>query len=216
VTPSDTNATVSQANIIDAANGSGIITGAIDTATRVDVLKTLTASDAISYYHIVINALDASSEASALNLIDSRTNIDVDAALVTTVTGTATEVAAFAAADVATTIIANDNFNSTITSGDATFTQMQAIDDVNGSGDINMTSVGSLTGLTAGDIIDFFEATFNSNIGLSGTVISTGEYSFIGGTLTYYDDVTSSVDTITLTGVADVFDAQGYLVVSPI
>jgi hypothetical protein len=133
--------TVAQANAIDAQNGTGITTGAIDVTSRVAGLKTLTGTEAA--YTIVIAGADATSAAADLALIDGATTVAVNAAAVTTVTGTATEVAAYAAADAATTITAATNYAATVSGTDMTVAQANAIDAQNGTGVITGTIDGA-------------------------------------------------------------------------
>jgi hypothetical protein len=100
----------------------------------------------------VIPAADATSTASDLALIDAATNMAVRAANVTTVTGTATEVAAFAAAETAGTITAAANYSATVSGANMTVSQANAIDAANGTGIITATiadaTASTLLGLT--------------------------------------------------------------------
>ena len=83
-TVSGATMTVAQANVIDAANGTGVTTGSIVVTESVATLKTLTGTQGA--YTIVIAAGDATSAAADLALIDAATTVAVNATAVTSIT----------------------------------------------------------------------------------------------------------------------------------
>ena len=83
-TVSGATMTVAQANVIDAANGTGVTTGSIVVTESVATLKTLTGTQGA--YTIVIAAGDAISDIADLNLIDAATTVAVNATAVTSIT----------------------------------------------------------------------------------------------------------------------------------
>ena len=149
-TVSGTDMTVVQANAVDAANGTGVITATLDNTSTVASLKTLTATGAVNAYTIAVAAGDATSAAADLLLIDAATSVAVGATNVTTVTGTAAEVKAFADAETAGTITANANYAVTVSDATVTAADLNVLDGANGTGVITTTAGGgawTVTGL---------------------------------------------------------------------
>ena len=182
--------TVTQANAIDAANGTGVTTGTIVNTTRVTALATLTSTGGVSAYTITIPTDDATSTAANLALIDAATSVAVGAANVTTVTGTATQVVAFATAEQAGTITAATNYAATIT-GSTTGANANTVDAANGDGTI------TILGTENGETLDLSGATGPLVIsGLAGNDVITGG----GGA----DNITGGTGADNLTGGAGV------------
>jgi Ca2+-binding RTX toxin-like protein len=182
--------THTQANAIDAANGSGVTTGTILNTTSVTDLATLTSTGGVGAYTITIAAGDATSAAANLLLIDAATSVAVGAANVTTVTGTATQVVAFATAEQAGTITAATNYAATIT-GSTTGANANTVDAANGDGAI------TILGTEAGETLDLTGATGPLVIsGLAGNDVITGG----GGA----DNITGGTGADNITGGAGV------------
>jgi hypothetical protein len=125
-----------------------------------------------------------------LLLIDAATSVAVGAANVTTVTGTATQVVAFAAAETAGTITATANYAATIT-GSTTGANANTVDAANGDGAI------TILGTEAGETLDLTGATGPLVIsGLAGNDVITGG----GGA----DNITGGTGADNITGGAGV------------
>ena len=91
--PTDVSVSVADANILNAANGDGVITATI-TAGTVATLKTLTGAD--NAYKLTIT--DATAASADLIALDERTTVAVDAGAVTTITGSVAHIKTVAAA----------------------------------------------------------------------------------------------------------------------
>ncbi|NCX63531.1 MAG: hypothetical protein EBW84_12595, partial [Betaproteobacteria bacterium] len=128
--------TVSDANAIDAVNGTGFITATIaegDVAT----LKTLTGTG--NAYTITVT--DTTSFAADLTAIDTKTTVAVGAAAVTSISGTVDEVKAVVdAAGIATAT----NYSATISDADADEGKLNAV-----LGDTTGVVTASLAGVAA-------------------------------------------------------------------
>jgi hypothetical protein len=137
------NATVAQANLIDANNGTGVITATIsDTAAA--TLVTLTGTG--NAYTVTVTG---SASAADLVAIDAKTTVTVNAAGITALTGTATEIDALVAAAAAGTInLTGANFTVN-PSTSLTVAQANAVDLKNGTGTITATISDSLAATLA-------------------------------------------------------------------
>ncbi|MDP3139940.1 MAG: hypothetical protein Q8N17_26835, partial [Burkholderiaceae bacterium] len=121
---------VADANTINAANGSGVITATIAEGA-VATLKTLTGTG--NAY--TLSLTDTSAEAADLKTLDGLTTVNVGAAAVTTITGSATDVKDVAAA---AGITKSSNWAATL-SGSVSVADANIIDAANGTGVITAT-----------------------------------------------------------------------------
>jgi hypothetical protein len=140
------NLSITEANTIDANNGSGTITAAL-TNTTAALAAALTGTHAYT-----IQLSTGAAAATDLTAVDTATSLAVDASLITSITGTGTEVAAVATAITNGTITHGSNWNSAPT-GNLSITEANAIDASNGSGTITgalvvTSSVSDLKTLT--------------------------------------------------------------------
>ncbi|MDD2863255.1 MAG: DUF4347 domain-containing protein, partial [Methylococcales bacterium] len=186
---------VANANIIDAANGNGVITATITAATRVSDLKTLTATGTTNAYNITIDAADASSPAADLKTIDGVTSVNVGAANVTTLTGSASDikdVLLSATIDTTADVIAD------VTGTTALATDLTTINTNNGTGAIGTSTLTTITG-SATEIHAAYQISM-TGIAAANLTVDSGT-----PTVTQLNDLagdTSGVVTASISGVA--------------
>ena len=140
VTLNDT-ATVAQANAIDAANGSGEITAVIDGGTLADLI-TLTGTHAYTITITDSGTLGAPLSVADLLLVDTKTSVAVNADAISHLVGSGAALTTLATAYADGTITTmNDfslqvSFNNGASLTSATVAQLNAIDAINGNGEI--------------------------------------------------------------------------------
>jgi hypothetical protein len=153
---------VADINIINTDTATGVVTAtATETAAATLVTLNTTATDMIT-----VTMAGVSTAAADLNTIDGKTGVAVGAAAVTTITGTATDVAAAYAANTAGTISGLGDEAVTITGTSATAIELNNINTAT-SGAIDATALTSVTGSSAA-----IDAMFNDTaITFAGTTV---------------------------------------------
>ena len=174
-TLSDASVSVSNANFIDAHNGTGTITAIITDGTAA-TLKTLTGSHAYT-----ITVTDTTVAATDLTTIDAATSVAVTATAITTLTGLYTDVTAAYAANTAGTITGLGDeaitlSDTTITAANLNTLNIQTTGLVTATDAVNITGDAAtiLTLInnqgTSGDHVNLAE---NINFTITGTVNAT-------------------------------------------
>lgn len=154
------SATVSQANSIDAQT-SGVITATISNGDLTTLAGLTGTGNAYS-----ITSTDTSADAAALNSLNDKTNVKINANSITTLTGTAAAIVSAIA--VTNEIGLSKDVALTVNSGTATVTQANTMDAATtgvvkaslGAGD--MTSLAALTGTTNAYSITITDTSVNA------------------------------------------------------
>jgi hypothetical protein len=149
-------ASVAEANAIDAANGTGVVTAVISNGD-VATLKTLTSTGTTNAYTLTVT--DATANAADLLALDALTTVAVGATGVTTITGSAADINSVIAAP---DITKATNWTADV-SGGASVADANAIDAANGNGVITAAisegDVTTLLTLTSTDAVNAYTLT---------------------------------------------------------